>query len=152
MEMNFYLHDLCTVRAVSDELISEICHVDIKEGEVTMQQTVLGITMGFPNDETMSKVLDKHLTGKLFLCDFQNCEITLQLGKVTLTCYGKVRLPFSYLGEVFPSKKLKVTTYATLHDPVITLRYQKLLMEEFERTKLYDKLQELLAKIGEYIS
>lgn len=152
MEMNFYLHDLCTVRAVSDELISEICHVDIKGGEVSVKQTVLGITIGFPRDETIRDVLAKHLKGKLFLCDFRNCDITLQSGKVTLVCYGGVRLPFSYLKEVFPRKELKVSTYATLHDPVITLRYQKLLMEEFERTKLYDNLQELLGKIGEYIS
>lgn len=160
--MSFYLHDFCVIRTVSDQMVSELCHV--KEGgagrnvavtgaESFLSQnfSILGLQLSEEKKNMIYNTMESSLKGKLFLLSYKSCEVSIAFQKVTLQVYAKGGISSRLVQRLLPPLNIHITSYGTVHQPAVSVRAEKLIFDEFEKTKVFDRIQSLLNKVREYI-
>ena len=161
--MSFYLHDFCVIRSISDQMVSELCHV--KEGGTGMNAaasesesflsqnfSVLGLQLSEEKKNMIYNTMQGSLEGKLFLLSYKSCEVSMAFQKVTLQVYAKGGVSSRYVQRILPPLNIHITSYGTVHQPAVSVRAEKLIFDEFEKSKVFDGIQSLLSKVREYIS
>lgn len=159
IDMSFYLHDQCVLHSVSDQLVFELCHVREKETgrkeviyeDAQEQSSVLGLSLSREEKQRVNEVLRESLKQRLFISQYSGCEITILFHRLTLISIANARIPMPFLKMLLPGQEIKVCSSGSIHDPAMTVRYEKMIYEEFERTKISTKLQELIEKVEDYI-
>lgn len=150
--MSFYLHDMCVMRTIADTVVSEICHVKEQDGILDFEATIVGVILSDEEKEEIRTAVESDLRGKLFLCNYDGCDLEVFLSRVSLTVNCSAVIPFSFVTVFLPNPEISVSSYGTIHDPAITVRYGKLIYDTFEQTTIFEQLTTLLEKARDYIS
>ena len=160
--MSFYLHDLCVIRSISDQMVSELCHIkesgvgrSVKESGteswVSENLSMLGVHLSDEDKSLIYSIMEDSLKGKLFLFSYEGCGVNVSFQRVTLQVETKISLLSGTVQGFLPSSEIRTVSYGTVHQPSVSVRAEKLVFSEFERTKVFDNIQSLLSKVREYI-
>lgn len=141
--MSFYLHDFCVIRTVSDQMVFELCHV--KEGGEALQ-------LSKEKKNMIYNTMEDSLNGKLFLLSYKSCEVSIDFQKITLEVCGKGDVSIRLVQRLLPPLNVHVTSYGMVHQPAVSVRAEKLIFDEFEKTKVFDGIESLFNRVREYIS
>lgn len=160
--MSFYMHDLCVIRSISDQMVSELCHIkesgvgrSVKESEseswILENLSILGLHLSEKEVTLIQGIMEDSLRGRLFLVSYESCEVRVSFQRVTVQVDAKTRFSHGFVQGLLPSSDIRIISCGTVHQPSVSVRAEKLVFDEFEKTKLFDSIQSLLSKVREYI-
>lgn len=155
--VGFFFHDRCTIQAVVDGVVADLCRV--RESGTQMEELLskedwygkgwFGSLLYSLDSEAKQKIsenLYEQCEGKLFFLKIQESEINVAIHTVNVTVTATPVYPLSFIQSVLQVKEVHILSEGKIHDPAKTVRYGKIIFDEFERTKLFSSIEGILSK------
>lgn len=152
IEVSFYLHDTCVVNACMNETLSQIASVARKDSEIQIHKTVLGIPMGITEEEKIKDIMGKRLKRRLKICTFESARLKLDHSVISMDVTLKFFRVYRFLLPYIKGNRVQIRHSICMYDPTTSIRYERLIVDEFRRTKVADKLKELLEAAADYLT
>lgn len=152
IEVSFYLHDTCVVNACMNETLSQIASVARKDSKIQIHKIVLGIPMGISEEEQIRDIMGKRLERKLKICTFESARLKLDHSEISMEVTLKFFRVYQFLLPYIKGNQVQMYHSVCMYDPATSIRYERLIVDEFRRTKAAEKLKELLEAAADYLT
>ena len=113
---------------------------------------VLGIHLSNAIREELRNLLEESLQNRLFISRVEDCQISSGTSYFRVEIKLSAKTPLPVVRSIIPRLECSVTEEGTIYDPVRTVRYGKMIYDEFEKTRLFESIQDLIEKMEQYIS
>ena len=158
----FYMHDLCIVEAVVNQSIEEVRQVNEIGGELNpssiggdsfMAKTfsMVGLFLSDEEEQKIEKIIKKHLEEQLFFCDIEECDVAVELNQVKVLVRTGGVIHDTRISYYFPKGEFEIRVKARVHQPPTNVRIEKMICDEFKKTKVYEKVKKIIAKFADYM-
>lgn len=149
---SFYLHDRCIVSFCMNDTLQEVATLNNHSNEYGIQKVILGFPLDLVEAEEIEKRVQEETKHRLLLCTLEKVKVKLKFTDVTMTVKLRLGIGEKLLTAILGEGANSIHTTAHLYDPVTAVRYERLIVDEFKKTRASEKLKELLEKAAEYLS
>lgn len=157
--MSFYMHDVCVIKSISDEILWDLTHV--KESGLGAHRskedkqeydTLFWLSWSETDEKAIEHIVESSISQKLFLFSYESCVINANFKSIESKIIARKNNRLPFIQVFIPSIQVTITSYSALHQPVMNVRVGKELYAFIEDNPTVEAIKKIIVKLKPYIS